>query len=389
MNCPYCNAELPDDADRCTTCLKHLPHKDTAYTPVQSSDIAQAGASFNASLSQPAVTDIPLTVSAPAAAAVQPVQPTQPTSPAQLLEPVVIKNPVEPVSPAVFGRILGVGIIAGLAVGGLYFAISRVFEAFIIFPLLAGFITGAITGTQITATKARNVRIALLCGFIAGVICYSTKIVAEAYGVRSEIIAKAVPDLMRDEGMTQAQATSFAESHLTPLKTMQLYFEFYGVTIGSTSDTSSSSSGSESSDPAITGVGFWVLCGIECLLVAGCSAGTCMGAANASYCESCSMWRKTENVTKKHSTQGQLLVDLARKQDWASAKAMPTAGVISDKAYSVMSAIYCPTCKSGLVQVRTVGRGGNKKMFTSELTPESMAALRGIPIAPTVSAPVS
>jgi hypothetical protein len=386
MNCPYCNAELDESADRCTTCLKHLPHRDQTYTPVQ----APSTPTLNAPTASVATPNIGQSVAIPEPgvygtmigtpqAGIE-VTTTSGFAPSDiLLEQIKTSRPNEPVNPADKLKVLQISVLTGVVVGIIYFAVSKIFDLIFLFPLIAGALVGGVIGSQIKSRKVRNASFALACGVMAGVLAYGIKVTGEAYTVRASIVDEATPEIALARGISEADARAYLEKRLNPVETFKLYFEDYGVKL---------THGGSSSGAAITGRVFWLLLAAQCALVAWIAGATARDNASFPFCEACRTWRKTDFVTGKHPKQAKQLIDLVRRQDWESAKNLPLAAKINDKAICRVQAVYCPTCQSGLVQVSSTSGNTTKKLFASEISDTSMAALRGVnqvPVADVVS----
>ncbi len=327
MICPYCQSVNDDGADRCASCLKHLPHVDV----MPSQSIGAQSVS--------------------------------------LLEP---SSPYKPNGPFDIGatlRLLAAGIAAAIVVAGIYFAVTRLVDLLIIFPAIAGAIVGAVMGNRIQKEKLRNIPAVVVCSLIAGFLTSGLKVTFDAYALRPDLVAFFTQEIRDQTGSSEAAAKSEADRYLTPYRTVRMF-----LVVEATEGVSVGHVGTKGTP--LKGGAFWALTALEALCVIAAAMSLAIGEASTPFCEACQTYRKTANVFKKHPQQAEQLVDLTRHQQWESARDLPIDPPTDDKNMAWLALSACPNCGTGQVFVTSKAKGKTKTLFNADVPASSVAALR-------------
>ena len=336
MNCPYCDAVTEDSADRCPSCLKHLP---------------------NAAQMNP--------------------EPTNAGSTAddeRLLEPSAVLSRRAAVMPGQVAGLILSGLFGSIVVAALYAFICRTIDLFLIFPMVAGLIVGGILGRAVTRRKIRSIPLVACVAIITGILTYCLKLGFEAYTARPMMLQAYAQRAVDESGAPMSAALSYYDHALTPWATFRVYLKIQSRVGISIHHVGTSMAG----DIAIRGPAYWALLAIECGLLTWAGTYTAVKAASTSFCEKCQAWRPAVNLVFKNYGQSGRLVDLVRRRDWLGARDLTVEGGFDYKNCSYVSAEYCRNCGEGQVVVGTVWRGKSKLVFRAQIPVESMRALRAI-----------
>jgi hypothetical protein len=273
---------------------------------------------------------------------------------------------------------------AGLAAGLLEGFISQWFSLLLIFPAALGMAVGAGAHWAIGARKIRKPIIAMLCALAAGLLAQGT-VHAMAYREARERVANHLQgdpqaaDFIREHGLATAIDTVFGgEQGLPP------FIGYLGIA-AENGITITSSHGSSSSNPTLTGVAVYLLWLAEFLVVCGIAAWMAWGRAKTPFCESCDEWydngapvavgagdRKAIKETRGRLEAGQL------------AEAVRELGATDGKTATVLliksCPKNCPTHEPVLELKSMAGLNTNKRqeaiVYSSLITQSEAQAMR-------------
>lgn len=244
-------------------------------------------------------------------------------------------------------------VTGAVLIGGIYHLVARWFEMFLIFPAFAGVSLGFIMSAAIKKEKIRNITIIILVSLIAGTITYGCKNIFDSIQARPEMIASLSEYLAERDGVTIQEAKAWVEPRITPLRTLQIWWDWqadYGITIGD-----------EMSDFIIAGRWYYLLLIIETFLIAGLSMSLPLKTASAPFCEKCNEWASRSNIFRLHPSQSDVLVEKVRARKWKEMYSQSPEGAITNDSYCDLDIIRCDICKEVEIVVKT--KTGGKRAF--------------------------
>ncbi len=177
----------------------------------------------------------------------------------------------------------------------------------------AGAILGALVGAAfwpaIQLGKVRNTAFAAALGFLAGTLTYGLQLGLEAQSNRSEIIAAVAPALAKTRNVSESAARQSLESSLTPLKTVQLYWQ-------TQAQSGLEVSGRRGREANISGGMFYALEGIEWLLCAIAATLFLNVLAARRFSEVASSWYQSKNLHNVLPDAVPALLEAAGAGEW-------------------------------------------------------------------------
>ena len=283
------------------------------------------------------------------------------------------------------------GIVAALVAAGIVWGWERspIPTLVILTPILQGFILGFALALLFGKAKLRNPTLALVfgvvCGAISVVAVHYGHYVKDVYAFRDEVRAQ-MAEISAKLGPDVAQALlsdvnadpfkAFDEDITNPetgksgfLGHLDLRAK-HGVTIKRTE---------------LTGIGMWILWGIEALIVIGIAAVMGRSRAAEPFCELCDRWfEKADTPTILPPSKAEELKNVVNKNDALGLAALRSSAPYFDPTTgaAVVTAHVCPGCEDGYADVvlRTPNKEGkmeDKKLATLvRASKEMMAALR-------------
>lgn len=218
--------------------------------------------------------------------------------------------------------------------------------------------------------KVRNRAVAGVLGAIIGFATYGSAMGLEAWGYRSQFVADDINYLTKAQGVAPAKAKSMVEAHYTPLNMATTYWQeraTAGVTLTSSRTRSSSQ---------VTGTTFWVLQGLELVLVTIIGMGMAIFFAGRRYSEEFNRWYNTKLLGSVHAANFEELMAAAHNSDWARARQCIGSEKSSSQVGAQLDVAYLPEKPGGLLTIsaKVHKNKGLEPIFERELSNEEMKA---------------
>src|SRR5688572_641850 len=283
------------------------------------------------------------------------------------------------------------GLIAALVVAGIVWAWERspIPTLVILTPILQGFALGFVLALLFGVAKLRNPALGLLIGLICGAVSVAAvhygHYVKDVYAYRDDVKAEQAK-IVEALGPEGAQAL-LARTQADPFKAFDediTYPEngkrgFVGHLL------LRAEQGVRIKSADVTGIGMWILWGIEALMVLGIAAVMGRSRAAEPFCENCDRWcEKSETPTILPPDKAEPLSALVQKGDALGLAALRSTTPQFDVStgFAGVAVHTCPACDDGYADVvlHSPGKDGKteeKKLATLvHASKDMLAALR-------------
>ena len=267
------------------------------------------------------------------------------------LEPSPRPKPSGKWYPSATPRIVMTAVLSAVAMAGIFHLVSRLFNLFIIFPLIQGGIVGAIVASAIKKGKCRSTKVAAGFGLAAGLLSYGSGMVFDTMRLRPQIVQAVSEELVEQSQMKPEEARREVERQLDPLTSFRFAQELQAES-GVTLSRYSSSSGSP-----IRGWGYWGIVLLEvCCLTGVCTVLT-WGAAGERFCERCDDWYTSITPYKCGAQWSEQMVHSVRGADWEAVATLAGQGDVKEDNKCEVLFHSCPKCRERQVEIKaTVGK---------------------------------
>jgi hypothetical protein len=282
------------------------------------------------------------------------------------------------------------GVVAALVAAGIVWAweSSPIPTLVILTPILQGFVLGFVLMFLFGRAKLRNPTL----GFVFGLVCGAISVVAVHYGHYVTDVY-AFRDALRIEAAKAAASGSPGAPTILSMVNSDPYhaldeFEIKPMT-GRTGFLGHlhvrAKHGVTIKRAEVTGIGMWVLWGIEALIVIGIAAAMGRSRAAEPFCELCDRWfDEVETPTMLPPGKAQELTGVINRNDALGLAALRSSTPHFNPASgaTVVKAHVCAGCDDGYADVvlRTPNKEGkmeDKKLATLvRASKEMLAALR-------------
>lgn len=260
-----------------------------------------------------------------------------------------------------------IGIIGGLILGGVMYAVSKLVYLIILFPVIFGGAGGFIASLAIKKGKIRNPLIAFVMGALMGVFIYGAYNFAEFHFFKEDLYKVVMGDT--------ETAPEFRS--LNPDKIMNILlinetgdsdfigFMKYQAKQGVSINKVGRSSGGIELNETFT----WIYMLVELLILAGLAGAMSHTAASEPFCEKCGTWYGGKSFVGStgDNTSDQLIWALNR-DDYNSAGKL-LSPVPHDYPRVDLEIQHCPSCKDAdlYVQVSQVTKNHKGQINTKKL----------------------
>ena len=275
-------------------------------------------------------------------------------------------------------------VVAGVVVGvGEAFIGKYVISLLLVFPLLVGLGAGAAANRSVASGKVRAPGSAALLACLGALLGQAAVHYVEYQLWRNDVLSAmrsetetALADPATSDEERAEMAQSKPEEQLDSFMTIKYgrggllgYLELAaeaGVSISRAGHSSS-----EESEPTLTGVGVYVLWGLEFMLAAGVAFFMAFGRAKQPFCEICGTWYERTVAIAVGNGQKEPVKNLIKTvdaADWASMLAPATLGTPTKGLSSVVLVERCATCEEHepLLSVKVIKESGKGKAQTTD-----------------------
>jgi hypothetical protein len=268
-------------------------------------------------------------------------------------------------------------LIAAIASGLVEGVVSRYISLLLIFPMVLGLIIGAVAMRIIERSHIRAPLVAAVIAGSCGLFAQATLHGAQYYQFRVDLRGQFEqrPELA---GMLDSVVDSAIEQE-TGHRGMVGY-----LMLRSKLGTELKRSGSSTAGPKLQGLAFWILFGLNFLIVIGIAAMMAADRARAVYCEGCQRWYDRTQPVARGSTEKSAVLATRQALERGDYSEVPkTLGDATQQATSVVQLLRCSNCTSHEPQlsytvITGIGKKQNtKKILTTLLRPEEAKLLTG------------
>ncbi|HEY6006008.1 MAG TPA: hypothetical protein VIV57_24220 [Anaeromyxobacter sp.] len=223
-------------------------------------------------------------------------------------------------------------IVVGIAVGVVESIVGQWFHLLILFPLLAGLAVGAFAAWLIARRRIRAPLAALVVAGLGGLTTQLAVHVADYVRFRAEL-----EESVQQRGLTVDQALEAATG--SPGFTgYMLFVAEQGITIKRAGQSSDGGT-------KISGVGSFVLWGVEALLALGVAASMARSRALEPFCERCRLWYGADQVVSLGSPDDAHVRSVVAALDVRDLpRAVESLGARTEDAQSTLTMRGCPRC---------------------------------------------
>ncbi len=264
---------------------------------------------------------------------------------------------------------------AAIFIGAIYHFIGQYLDLIAIFPIIAGVCVGAVLTTLAKKQKVRSKPALATIAILAGALCFCSRWVGDSLQTREEFINSYSTKFAGSSAASQARAQAALRSYYTPLRFLPIYLRVAakeGATISSTGSSSSSRGSS------ITGLGFWGLALLDCVLMCGAATSLAWKQAGEPFCAACDSWHGVElTVSRLHPSQGEEAAKLAQGRDFAGLGGLRGTGATETSNCDVLLT-KCPGCSAGQLSVKRKLNNSIKTLWNGQVSPAETAKLQEV-----------
>jgi hypothetical protein len=263
--------------------------------------------------------------------------------------------------------VLGVSLLAGLAVGIVEGVIDEWFSLFIVFPAIIGAAAGAAAMAMIGRRRLRAPLLALVLGAVGGVAGYGAEHGVHYLRFRSLInteVKKERPTMTDDEIAAAREAWLVSETGHGGFRGFLEVAARQGVGL--------KHAGSSDKGVTLTGTAAWLVWAFELLIAAGVAGFMARRRAREPFCETCNAWYAAERTVASggdgSKTKRKQLLSAIESGDVDGAAAV-LASPASPKARFVLTSRACPQCGADVyctLKLAAVQRRSQVKMSELE-----------------------
>lgn len=246
------------------------------------------------------------------------------------------------------------------------------FGGFVIFSqLFLGALVGAMLFPAMHFGKIRNTVLAGILGGLIGAATLLGAMAFEAWGFRPQYIAGESAYIAQKYRLSPQKARAAAEGFYTPANTIKFYWldrAQAGMSVSSTRSRSTSQ---------ISGTMFWVVEGVELLLVTLLAAVVALSFAQRRFSEEFKRWAVSKSLGSVHPLQVAPLLEAAQAGDFGKVRVFGSGGKTEGQAGAQIHAYYIPEKSGGTVSIKAITNKnkGLQPIFEREVTNEEMKAL--------------
>ena len=188
--------------------------------------------------------------------------------------------------PGAFFAVLAASLLAGAILGAIEGVVSQWVSLFLVFPALIGAAAGAAAAGMVQRYKLRAPALALMLGFLGGVVGYTAEHVTTYLRFRSEMTAA----LGREQPAASDAEVSAELDRQLAAEVGAPGFRGYLALAAREGVRIKRASSNDDHGLAFEGTAAWILWGVELLIAAGIAAAVARARARAPFCEDCDAW---------------------------------------------------------------------------------------------------
>jgi hypothetical protein len=243
---------------------------------------------------------------------------------------------------------------AGAAIGALESWVSQWFSLLIVFPLAIGGVVGAFAVFQVERGNIRAPMLAALLALAGGMVGQGTVHAVDYMRFRGEFLKSLEERRQAFIGENSADEAAVKEAQgldLTKLADDQIETEtgsrgFVGyLKLAANEGTEIKKTGA-SSGAKVSGMGMWIMWGLEFLFAGGMALFMALGRAKKPFCEISKKWYDREDIVATGSAEkadAQAVAEALTNENWSGALA--ALGQPNPKAASVITLERCSHCE--------------------------------------------
>ncbi|PQV65100.1 hypothetical protein B1R32_102107 [Abditibacterium utsteinense] len=270
------------------------------------------------------------------------------------------------------------------ALGALLYDKLWHFGGFLIFSQLAlGALVGALLYPAVHWGKIRNTVLAGILGGLVGAATFFGAKAFEAWQFRPEYIEGESAYIAQRYHLSPQKARAAAEGFYTPANTLKFYWlgrAQVGMSISSTRTRSTSQ---------ISGTMFWVVEGVELLLVTLLATVVALSLTQRRFNEEFNRWFISKGLGTTHPLHLAPLLQSLQAGDYAGAAQYKIAASKDNAQGPQISAAYIPEKAGAVLTVKAKSNKGMQTVFERDLSNDEMRAFWPTFPAPNASASIS
>jgi hypothetical protein len=261
-------------------------------------------------------------------------------------------------------------LLGAVIVGIIYHFVARFFDLLILFPLVAGGLTGAVLAALARKNKVRSVGAMVFMGILCGLVCYGTREFSDSLKVREQVIAEGSAEIAGKNPKLRPVVESSMRQELTPVAFFPMYLEAAAQEGFSISRHPGSSSGAP-----VSGWGFWAIFIFDALLICGAATAVAAGQASSAFCEACDDWYTDDMVISSlHPNQGEEALRLLQSGDYAGMGNLRGEGA-DDKMHTDLLLSKCKGCGVGHLKLVATHDKNKNTLWEGDPTPQEIKTL--------------
>jgi len=273
--------------------------------------------------------------------------------------------------------------IVAVPLGIAYAAVGWGFKYIIFSPIVGGICLGYVGGFGPRISKVHCGWYACGCGCLAGLLMLGTSLVTDSQYYRRDMVVGLESALMEARRIDPDIARKAAEHYLTPKRTFTTYMRYRawsGISVGhvgiQASQPTWDNRGGGLPKLTLAGPFYWLMLGVEALIM-GLAAGIKVGIrAEAPFCEKCRRWYESWEWHRAERSRAREIVGLVKAGDWEAIGNLP--GTPEPTIGTSIRLARCTRCGEATLEVATKSESARTPLLHVRILPEDADYLESV-----------
>jgi len=274
------------------------------------------------------------------------------------------------------GAGLGTGLVEGFA--------SQWLSLLLVYPALVGFAAGGVAAAVCLRQRIRNPALAIAIAAV-GALLGEGAVHAMQYQHARSVLVEAIENSPDGQALAQSGQIGEAVDSVLAGDAHDLPFVGYLKLAAQNGITITSSHGSSSSGPTLTGVGVYTLWALNLALALGIAIAIARAQAVAPYCEGCDDWYTRSEVIGAGDGSSAKVKELVQRLEAGQlAEAVRELGKTDGKTAATVQLKGCARCVTHepvllayAISAMNTNKRRERVVFSSLVTPQEAQLLRG------------